>query len=109
MIKHKKTSGEIQYMFLSICVLNFLLALTNLLNHELHRLGFYYGIIMIAYFSYISKYGTKILNMLCWMCAFAFLITTVRFFYINYYGTDNYKKNENNLIYKSEILGIDEN
>ncbi len=84
----------------------FLLMATNIVNHELHRLAFYIGIIMIAYISYIVKNSNQIIRRMVYIYSFLFFIVIARFIYSNYYGTIN--RNADHLIYKSMILGIDE-
>jgi hypothetical protein len=99
------------YMFLFLVIMDFIFRMSSVFVMKyFFRLAFYMGIIMIVYLSVIMKQNILILKMLGFAYSFAILFIIVRTISVDYYGQSDIitNRNDNNLIYKSQILGIDE-
>lgn len=107
----KYMPNDFIYMFLFLVVMDFIFRLSSVFVMKyFFRLAFYIGIIMIVYLSTVVKQNILILRMLGLAYSFAILFIIVRTISWDYYGRNDIitNRNDNNLIYKSKILGIDE-
>lgn len=107
----KYLPDDLLYMLLFLVVMDFIFRLSSVfVMRYFFRLAFYMGIIMIVYLSIVVKQNILILRMLGLAYSFAILFIIVRTISVDYYGQNDIitNRNDNNLIYKSKILGIDE-
>ena len=101
----KNINKNISYMYLYVFVMYQLFLLFDLANDQLHRLAYFFGFILISYLSNFVKRNNFQINLLCIIIVLFHLYGTFKlFYYDNYYNN----KNDKMLIYKSKILGINE-
>lgn len=103
--------NDLLYMIVFLIVMNFIFRLSSVFVMKyFFRIAFYFGIIMIVYISIIMKLNKLVIRMLGIAYTFAILYIIIKTISFDYYGKSDIisNRNENHLIFKSKILGIDE-
>ena len=102
-------SEQILYIFIFLFIMSFIFTMSSVfVMRYFFRIAYYMELIMIVYLSAIVIHNKQIIKALSLAYTISILFIIIRTFIWNYYGTETFKRNDNSLIYKSQILGIDE-
>lgn len=106
--KNQFFPNEILYIYIVLVLLNFIFQLASLIIIYYFRIAYYFGLILSVYLSLMLKKHNFTLKMSGYVYIVVFALYFMKVLYVSYYTKVDNQYNRYNLIYKSQVLGIDE-